>query len=146
MSAARVIGAEPTLEALRARAACMDIVNASLRLVDEKRALSVLASYTEDAVMELGGAEVSGEALEAAMRSRDNDDIRRVHVPGQTDFWTEGPDRARAVTLLQLFNLGPDSSVVPPVAALTRLDDYFVRSDDSVWRLARRVVQPLAGG
>jgi hypothetical protein len=69
-----------------------------------------------------------------------------VHVPGQTDFWLESPDRARAVTLLQLYDLGPDSSTVPPVLALTRLDDHFVRSGDGVWRLARRVATELAGG
>lgn len=143
---ARTIGAVPDLEALRARAACLDIVSASLRLVDEKHALEVLSLYTEDAVMDLGGTELSGENLVAAMRTRETDEVQRVHVPGQMEFWLDGPDRARVVTLLQLYNLGADQSVVPPVVALTRLDDHFVRSGSGVWRLARRVVRPLAGG
>ncbi|MET7992147.1 nuclear transport factor 2 family protein [Amycolatopsis sp. NPDC005232] len=148
MSAAagtRVVGREPELGAALARIACVDVINATMRFVDEKRATDTLALYTDDAVMQFGDKELDREALAESMRIRETDDVRRVHVPGQTDFWLEGPGKARAVTLLQLFNLGPDGSVVPPLQAITRLEDELVRSADGIWRIARRVVRPLAG-
>ncbi|RSM70519.1 hypothetical protein DMH04_44830 [Kibdelosporangium aridum] len=142
----RTIGAEPDAEALNARAACTDVINATYRLVDEKRATSSVQLYTEDAVMELNGNVLGTEAIAGAMESREADDIQRVHIPAQTDFWLEAPYKAHAVTLLHVYYLAQDPTVIPPPKTLTRVDDTLTRSADGVWRVARRAVTVLAGG
>jgi hypothetical protein len=140
------VGTEPDIEGLRARAACLDVINRTLRLVDEGNATSSLALYTEDGVMQIGDDTLAGEALYEAMRGREIDGVARIHLPGQTDFELVGPREARAMTLLHLYNLDHDHSSVPAPRALTRLDDQLVRDEHGVWKLARRDVTVLADG
>jgi hypothetical protein len=123
-----VVGTELGGAETAARAACFDVIVRFFELVDSDQAAKTLDLLTPDAELSLGELRLRGERLKAAMEAREKDGIRRLHFPAEPMFRMISPEEAETETLLQLFHLTEDTSVVPPPRALTRLRDQFLRA------------------
>jgi hypothetical protein len=141
-------GTEPDAAALRARAACLDVIDAFFRRVDGGEAARTAELFTPDGELVMGRTSFTGAGLAAALRARQEDAGKRgVHVPAASSFRLLSPGEAEAETYLHLYRHADRREGGPPAArAVTLLRDRFVRGADGRWRIARRVVDVVAGG
>ncbi|MFD5572350.1 nuclear transport factor 2 family protein [Streptomyces cadmiisoli] len=141
-------GTEPDLAELRARAACMDVIDAFFRWVDDGEAERTVELFTPNGELVMDQAHFTGTALTAAMRARQDATSKSgVHVPAASSFRLLAPGEAETHTYLHLYRDADQQDGHPPVArAVTQIKDRFVRGEDGRWRIARRVVNVVAGG
>jgi hypothetical protein len=141
-------GTEPDLMALRARAACLDVIDAFFRRVDGGEAARTVELFTTDGELVMGSSSFSGAGLAAAMRTRQEDSGKQgVHIPAASSFRLLSPIEAEVQTYLHLYRQADQrAGTAPKPRAVTLLRDRFVKGDDGRWRIARRVVDIVAGG
>lgn len=141
-------GTEPDLAAVQARVACLDVIDAFFRRVDGGEAARTVELFTTDGELVMGSSSFSGSGLAAAMRARQEDSGKQgVHVPATSSFHLLSPAEAEVRTYLHLYRQADQRADTTPVPrAVTLLTDRFVKGDDGRWRIARRVVDIIAGG
>ncbi|MFE7156986.1 nuclear transport factor 2 family protein [Streptomyces sp. NPDC057636] len=140
------VGAEPDDELVRARIACLDVIATFFRLIDTGQATKALELFTDDAELIVGGMVASGDHLRRALLDEENDGVRRVYLPGESSFWLVTPNVALADTPLQVFQFHHGQGTETSAFTITHIRDRFVRNEQRVWRVSRRVVTVLAGG
>jgi uncharacterized protein (TIGR02246 family) len=140
------IGVEGGDAALRAQAACLELIASSFAWVDEGHATAVAELFTEDGVQAVNGAaSVGRQQIRAALANREADSERRtLHVVTNTKFRAVTSDHAAADSIITLYLLSSPAPERLRPRALSLLEDQFVCLDE-VWRLARRTVTILAG-
>lgn len=140
------VGAEPDDELVRARIACLDVIATFFRLIDTSQAARALELFTDDAELIIGGMVASGDHLRRTLLDKESDGIKRVYLPGESSFWLVTPDVALADTPLQVFRFHPGQETDTSAITITHIRDRFVRNEQRVWRVSRRMVTVLAGG
>ncbi|MDX2850451.1 nuclear transport factor 2 family protein [Streptomyces sp. PA03-3a] len=141
-------GTEPDLAALRARVACLDVIDAIFRWVDAGEAARTVELFTPDGELVMGPSSFSGAGLTAAMQARQEESAKQgVHVPAASSFRLLSPTEAEAQTYLHLYRQADQRAGAAPLPrAVTLLTDRFVKGEDGRWLIARRVVDIVAGG
>jgi hypothetical protein len=129
-----------------------DVVRASFRLIDEGRATQAADLYAVDGTLTLSdatkaGADVTlrGGDIHVAMRQREAEDRRTVHVLTPSAFRLTAPDEAELQSHLQVYGLGGDPAEAPLPRALSHVHDVLARGADGEWRIAARRITILAG-
>jgi hypothetical protein len=137
---------------LQARLACEDAVRASFRLIDEGHATQAAGLYTVDGTLTLsdttkqvGDVTLRGADIHRAMRQREAEDRKTVHVLTQSSFALTDPDRAESACHLQVYGLGGDRTASPKPRALSHVQDVLVRGPEGAWRISARRITILAG-
>jgi hypothetical protein len=148
-----VTGGAPGLEQLQARVACEDVVRTSFRLIDEGHASQAAGLYTvdgtltrSDATKQVDDVTLRGADIHRAMREREAQDRKTVHVLAQSSFRFTAPDVAEGECHLQLYVLGDDLNESARPRALSRVHDVLIRGADGAWRISARRITILAGG
>ena len=137
---------------LQARLACEDVVRASFRLIDQGRATQAADLYAVDGTLTLTDATTAvadvtlrGGDIHAAMRQREAEDRRTVHVLTPSSFRLAAPDEAELESHLQVYGLGSDPAAAPLPRALSQVHDVLARGGDGEWRISARRITILAG-
>jgi hypothetical protein len=145
-------GSVTGLAQLQARLACEDVVRASFRLIDEGHATQAAGVYTLDGTLTLsdtakhvGDVTLRGTDIRCAMRQREAEDRKTVHLLTQSSFQFTDPDLAELECHLQVYGLGDDRTESPKPRALSRVQDVLVRGADGAWRISARRITILAG-
>jgi SnoaL-like domain len=139
------IGAEPGLSALQARAACVDLVVTTARLVSAGLPEQTFELFTDDYQLVRNGITHERRDLEAGARSRGHDGVRRLHIPSQSSFRLVSSDTAETETDVAIYVFDEDVTSVPAPRALVHASDSFSRGADGSWRMSRRTVSVIAG-
>ncbi|WP_326566392.1 nuclear transport factor 2 family protein [Amycolatopsis rhabdoformis] len=129
-----------------ARLACEDVVRKSFRLIDDGHAGASADCYTADATLVMAAAQevrAEGAQIRAAMRRREQEDRRTLHVVSPSSFELDA-DRAECHCDLQVFALS-DPATAPNLRTLSRVHDVLKR-EDGQWLIAERRITVLAGG
>jgi hypothetical protein len=152
VTAARVAGCEATLAQLQARRACEDVVRASFRLIDEGHASQTAGLYTVDGTLTLsdgtkhaGDVTFRGADIRRAMRQREAEDRKTVHVLTPSSFQLTAHDLAESECHLQVYGLGDDRTESAKPPALSHVQDMLVRCADGAWCISARRITVLAG-
>jgi hypothetical protein len=142
----------PGMAHLQARLACEDLVRASFRLIDEGHATQAAELYAVDGTLTLADATkqvddvtLRGEDIHRAMRQREAEDRKTVHVLTQSSFELKDPDLAEAECHLQVYELSDDRTESPKPRALSHVQDVLARVEDGAWRISARRITILAG-
>lgn len=137
---------------LQARLACEDVVRASFRLIDQGQATRGADLYAVDATLTLSDATkpvadvtLRGADIQAAMRQRQAEDRRTVHVLTPLSFLLTAPDEAESECHLQVYGLDGDPAQAPLPRALSHVRDVLVRNPHGAWRISARWITILAG-
>jgi|SRR5882724_8803368 len=137
---------------LQARLACEDVVRASFRLIDEGRATEAAHLYAVDGMLTLYDATTTvadvtlrGGDIHAAMRQREAEDRRTVHVLTPSSFRLTAPDEAELESHLQVYGLGGDPAEARLPRALSHVHDVMARGAAGAWRISARRITILAG-
>lgn len=139
-------GTEPSVDELRARTACADLIAQFFRYVDSGDATKASGLFTSDGEMSSGETVLRGEQITQVLSIRETDGKKRLHFPTQVSFELVSPTQATAQTVLQLFLLeGGAPGTALELRAITHVDDVFVRAPDDLWRIHKRRVTVLAG-
>ena len=147
-----VAGSVTGIAHLQARLACDDLVRASFRLIDEGHATQAAELYAVDGTLTLADATkqvddvtLRGEDIHRAMRQREAEDRKTVHVLTQSSFQLTDADLAESECHLQVYGLGDDRTESPKPRALSHVQDILVRGADGAWRISARRITILAG-
>jgi hypothetical protein len=137
---------------LQARLACEDVVRASFRLIDQGQATKAAGLYAvdgrltlSDATQRVANVTLRGADIHAAMRQREAEDRKTVHVLTPLSFRLTDPDRAESECHLQLYRLGADRTESPKPRALSHVLDVLAHDGDGGWRISARRITVLAG-
>ena len=151
-AARRHAGRSAGLAELQARWACEDVLRASFRLIDEGHAVLAADLYAADGMLTLsdatthaGHVTLRGADIDRAMRQRQADDRRTIHILTPSSFRLTAPDRAESECLLQVYGLGDDRTDGPKPRALSHVQDVLARGRDGAWRICARRITILAG-
>ena len=140
------IGREPSASELAARQACMDLAYCAFALIDFGQATKTLELYTPDGVSLIEGKLHDAAARRDRVQRREADRSRRTrHQVTNFAFRLADPRTAYSLSLITIFL--EDSSGQKGVTPLTVADcaDRYERSEDGLWRIAFRYLQPVAG-
>jgi hypothetical protein len=137
---------------LQARLACEDVVRASFRLIDQGQATRAADLYAVDGTLTLSDATkpvanvtLRGGDIQAAMRQREAEDRRTVHVLTPLSFRLAAPDEAESESHLQVYGLGGDPAESPQPRVLSHVQDVLARDGDGAWHIWARRITILAG-
>jgi hypothetical protein len=151
-AARRLAGRHAGLAELRARLACEDVLRASFRLIDEGHAGLAADLYAADGMLTLsdatthvGNVTLRGVDIHQAMRQREAEDRKTIHVLTPSSFRLTAPDRAESECLLQVYGLGDDRTDSPKPRTLSHVQDVLARGADGGWRICARRITILAG-
>ena len=151
-AARRLAGRNAGVAELQARLACEDVLRASFRLIDEGHASLAADLYAADGMLTLsdatthaGNVTLRGADIRGAMRARQAEDRKTIHVLTPSSFRLTAPDRAESECLLQVYGLGADRTDSPKPRALSHVQDVLARGADGAWRIFARRITTLAG-
>jgi hypothetical protein len=137
---------------LQARLACEDVLRASFRLIDQGQATRAADLYAVDGTLTLSDATkpvanvtLRGADIHAAMRQREAEHRRTLHVLTPLSFRLTAPDEAESECHLQVYGLDGDPAEAPSPRALSHVQDVLARDPDGAWRISARRITILAG-
>jgi hypothetical protein len=143
-----VVTSAQDAEGLLTRFDCLDLVRTSFRLIDEGHAGATAELYAANATLVThsdGEIRLQGEEIRLAMRQREKQDRRTVHVVSPSSFQLIEADQAECVSHLQVYVLGGDPTAPPTPRLLSQVHDELVLETDGRWRIAARRITVLAG-
>lgn len=141
------IGCEPGDSELRAQLACLDLVNASLRLIDEGKATRARALFVEEGEHTLNGAVFAGPALTEFFEARQSMADRRTrHCVSNTVFRLVSSDRAEVTSICVVYLLSLENDHERRIPrGVVDFKDSFVRQTNGRWLFTRREATIVAG-
>jgi hypothetical protein len=131
---------------IAARLACLNLIAAHAKFIDEGEASQTVSLFTDDCEIVLGPKTIKGvNALRAAMTAREADRERKtLHISTNVQFSEVSEEVVVSSSLLQLYVLNPEPAPLAP-HAIIKCDDRFERGGDGQWRFARRALSLIAG-
>jgi len=103
-------GDEPSPQELIARAACLDVVEAFYRLVDEGRAVEAGPLFTDDAVLDTDRRYSGKEEIAGFLTARDKRGSKSLHVLSGANFRLVNDGEVEVHAVVSLYVRAEDGS------------------------------------
>jgi ketosteroid isomerase-like protein len=131
---------------IAARLACLNLIAAHAKLIDEGEASQTVAQFTDDCEVVVGPNIIKGiNAFRGAMTAREaNRERKTLHVWTNIHFSDVSEEVVVASSIIQLYILNPEPVPLAP-SSLLKCDDRFERGGDGQWRFARRALNLIVG-
>jgi hypothetical protein len=129
-----------------ARLACLNLIAAHAKYIDEGRASQTVALFTEDCEVVVGPNTIKGiSAFRDAMAAREaNRERKTLHVWTNIHFSEVSEKVIVASSVIQLYVLNPEPVPLVP-SSLLKCEDRFERGADGEWRFGRRELSLIVG-